>query len=100
MFSIFGRKKVEEKPAPKPKKKIIKSEPFVKKEFFETKPVQTITHEHIHEIRAHSKGGWQVILHGGKRALRRFDSQKEAVQFCKDHNYEYRIYKRDGTLRK
>ena len=99
MFSIFGRKKVEVEEVKKvPKKKIFKTEPFVTKEFLKTKPVQTITHEHVHEVRVHPKGGWQVILHGGKRALRKFDTKGQAVQFCKTQGLTYRVYKKDGTL--
>ena len=98
MFSIFGRRKVTEEP-PKEKKKIIKSEPFVTKEFLKTKPVKIITNEHVYEVRTHRKGGWQVILHGGSKAIRRFKTQGEACAFCKKNNYEYRVYKKDGTLR-
>lgn len=99
MFSIFGRKKEVIEP-PKQKKRIFKTEPFVNKEFLRTKPVHVITKEHVYEVRTHDKGGWQVILHGGERAIRRFKTAGEAIKYCKKNNYEYRVYKKDGTLRK
>jgi len=55
--------------------------------------------EPVYDIKTHSKG-WQVILPGAQRATRVLDTQKEAIEYCKENNYKYNVYKVDGTLKK
>lgn len=55
--------------------------------------------EPVYDIKTHSKG-WQVILPGAQRATRVLDTQKEAIDYCKENNYKYKVYKVDGTLKK
>lgn len=80
----FDSPLVEDEP-----KEEIKEEP--KKESDEEEPV--------YDIKKHSKG-WQVILPGAQRATRVLDTQQEAVDYCKENDYKYNVYKVDGTLKK
>ncbi len=50
-------------------------------------------------IKKHDKG-WQIIADGADRAHRVFPTQKEAIDFAKDNNLTYDLYRADGTLRK
>ncbi|MFW6284788.1 MAG: DUF2188 domain-containing protein [Bacillota bacterium] len=53
----------------------------------------------VYDIKKHPDG-WQVIKEGAKQAYRVFPYQKEAIDFAKSEDLEYRVYKSDGTLRK
>jgi len=76
----------KEKPAPKAEKEEVKEE-------------KNENDEPVYDIKTHSKG-WQVILPGAQRATRVLDTQKEAIEYCKENNYKYKVYKVDGTLQK
>ena len=53
----------------------------------------------VYHIKKHPDG-WQVIKENADKAYRVFDYQKEAIDFAKNENLEYQVYKADGTLRK
>ena len=46
--------------------------------------------EPVYDIKTHSKG-WQVILPGAQRATRVLDTKKEAIEYCKENDYKYKI---------
>ncbi len=50
-------------------------------------------------IKKHPKG-WQIIAEDAERAYRVFDTQKEAIDYAKENDIEYDLYRADGTLRK
>lgn len=53
----------------------------------------------MYEVRTHKGDGWQVIKNGASRARRRFDTQAECINYCKDMNYKFEIFKKDGEKR-
>lgn len=57
-----------------------------------------------YHITKHPKGGWQIKRGKAERALKRFDTQKEAIEYAKDLEKErgisYIIHKADGSIRK
>lgn len=57
-----------------------------------------------YHITKHSDGGWQIKRAKAKKALRRFDTQQEAIEFAKvlekEKGESYIIHKADGTTRK
>lgn len=53
----------------------------------------------VYDIKKHPEG-WQVIKQGSDKAYRVFDYQKQAIDFAKSEDLEYRVFKSDGTLRK
>jgi hypothetical protein len=53
----------------------------------------------VYEVRVHPDSGWQVIKQGNEKATKRTRTQSEAIEYCKDNEYDYIVYKKDGTLR-
>ena len=53
----------------------------------------------VYEVRTHDDGGWQVIKKGAERATRRLETQAKAIEYCKEHDFNYEVYKMDGTLK-
>jgi uncharacterized protein YdaT len=112
MFGWFkknkNKKEVVEQ-APKPVKETVKEEP--KKEMKE--PLEPGSKEEANapkkrkaamHITKHKDGGWQVKKGGAQRALRKFNTQKEAIEFAKKIEQEkgtgYIIHKANGSTRK
>lgn len=62
------------------------------------------TRKPINHITKHKDGGWQVKKEGASRALKRFKTQKEAIEFAKNLEKTtetgYIIHKADGSTRK
>lgn len=58
----------------------------------------------IHHVTKHKDGGWQVKKEGAQRALKRFGTQKEAIEYAKQIEKErgvgFIIHKADGSTRK
>ncbi len=52
-----------------------------------------------YQVRTHKEDGWQVIKKDGVRAVRRFATQAECIQYCKDNDLSFAVFKKDGTLR-
>ncbi len=52
-----------------------------------------------YHIKKHDKG-WQIIAGDAKKAYRVFDTQKEAIDYAKENELDYLLYRVDGTLRK
>ncbi|MFP4078385.1 MAG: DUF2188 domain-containing protein [Bacillota bacterium] len=83
-----------------PKEAKPKKAPAPSEEAPEAKPEEkTEAKKPVYDIKKHPDG-WQVIKEGAKQAYRVFAYQKEAVDFAKSEDLEYRVYKSDGTLRK
>jgi len=56
-----------------------------------------------YHITKHKSGGWQIKKGGADRALKRFDTQKAAIEYAKElekKGASYIIHKADGTTRK
>lgn len=51
-----------------------------------------------YHVKKHEEG-WQVIKEGSEKAYRVFKYQKEAIDFAKEEDLEYIVYKSDGTPR-
>lgn len=51
-----------------------------------------------YHIKKHSEG-WQIWPVGGKKALRVFSYQKEAIDYAKEQNLTYKVFKADGSPR-
>ena len=112
--TMFGflRKKKKKKEAqqetPKPvKQEVVEETPEepekkdVKEEKKETPKKKRQAAMHITK---HKDGGWQVKRENAQRALRKFDTQKEAIEYAKKIEDEkgigYIIHKADGSTRK
>ncbi len=52
-----------------------------------------------YHIKKH-KEGWQIIADDADRATRVFPTQKEAIDYAKENDMEYLLYRADGKLRK
>ncbi len=52
-----------------------------------------------YHIQKHDEG-WQVLADGADEPEKIFKYQKEAIDYAKEKQYEYLVYKADGTLRK
>lgn len=118
MFGLFRRRK-------KKLKEELKTEP-VSNEMIENEPEELVetelveeTKEELHEenkeapekkrkasnhITKHPQGGWQIKKSGASRALKRFRTQKEAIEYAKgleeSTGTAYVIHKADGKTRK
>lgn len=79
-----------------PKKEVVS--PVVEEKPKE-EPKETEDDEPVYDIKTHPKG-WQVILPGAQRATRVLDTQQEAIDYCRQNNYKFQVYKMDGTLKK
>ena len=56
-----------------------------------------------YHITKHPSGGWQLKKGKAERALKRFKTQKEAIEYAKElekKGASYMIHKQDGTTRK
>ena len=57
-----------------------------------------------YHITKHADGGWQIKRGKAKKALRKFETQKEAIEFAKvlekEKGESFIIHKADGTTRK
>ena len=120
MFGLFKKKK-KKKQEPKVeevkvvKEEKVKEEPVVEEVKVEPK-VEVVEKEEVKEepkkrkrkpvnhITKHKDGGWQVKKEGAQRALKRFPTQKEAIEFAKNlektTDTGYIIHKADGSTRK
>ena len=58
----------------------------------------------IYHVTKHIDGGWQVKKEGAQRAQKRFNTQKEAIDFAKEiektTGTSYIIHKANGSTRK
>jgi len=83
---------------PKEETKVDVLEP-VKGEGKKVKPRKMSYH-----ITKHADGGWQIKKGGAQRALKRFSTQKEAIEYAKilekEKGASYLIHKADGKTRK
>ena len=75
----------------------------VEKDLEELEKVEPVKKEEqptvkVYHIKPHEKG-WQIIADGATKATRVFQYQKEAVQYAKDENLDYILYRADGTVR-
>ncbi len=52
-----------------------------------------------YHIKKHSKG-WQLIEGSNTKATKVFDTQKEAIDYAKEKDLNYLLYRADGKLRK
>jgi hypothetical protein len=52
-----------------------------------------------YHIKKH-KDGWQIIADDADRATRVFPTQKEAIDYAKENDMDYLLYRADGKLRK
>lgn len=52
----------------------------------------------VYHVKKHDEG-WQLIKEGAQKAYRVFKYQKEAIDFAKEENLEYIVFKADGTKR-
>lgn len=88
---------VEEEPQAEVVEEEVKEEPEKKE------PVKKARKLPYH-ITKHSDGGWQIKRAKAKKALRKFDTQQEAIEFAKELEKQkgesYIIHKADGTTRK
>ncbi|QMS86026.1 DUF2188 domain-containing protein [Candidatus Xianfuyuplasma coldseepsis] len=57
-----------------------------------------------YHITKHPKGGWQLKKGKADRALKRFDTQKEAIDYAeqleKERGISFVIHKADGSVRR
>jgi len=60
-----------------------------------------MTKKNIH-VTPHKEGGWQVIKDGAGKAIKRTDTQKEAIdiatQIAKNQKTDTKIHSRDGKI--
>lgn len=80
--------------------KTVETSEVVQVEEKELKPVRKMPYH----ITKHSDGGWQIKRGRAKKALKRFDTQKEAIEYAKvlekEKGESYIIHKANGTTRK
>jgi uncharacterized protein YdaT len=124
MFGWFKKKKKKEDKkvetvaveTPKVEEPVVETpkveEPVVEEPVVEEAPAEEVTTEEapkkkrkaINHITKHKDGGWQVKKEGAQRALKRFDTQKEAIEFAKEiektRGTSFIIHKADGSTRK
>lgn len=119
MFGWFKRKKKVKEQPKKEEKQVITPEVVEEPEVIEPEVVEpeVVEQEVVEEkeepkkerklpyhITKHPKGGWQIKKGKAERALKRFDTQKEAIEYAKDleksTGNSYVIHKADGSIRK
>ncbi len=85
---------------PKETEKPGEEAPEVPQEEVKKKPARKMPYH----ITKHSDGGWQIKRGKAKKALKRFETQKEAIDYAKvlekEKGESYIIHKADGTTRK
>jgi len=68
------------------------------------KPAPKTERKMSYHITKHPQGGWQIKKGKAERALKRFDTQKEAIDYAKqlekERGISYLIHKADGSTRK
>ena len=69
----------------------------------EPKPAEENEHR-VYHVGKQKSGKWQVKLENGERAIKLFDTQKEAIDYAKEliktQGGSYRIHSRQGKIRK
>ena len=115
MFGFFKRKKKKQQetqlePAKvfketKTEEEVVIEEQPIVPEPVEVEPEETKAkpRKMSYHITKHPKGGWQIKKGGADRALKRFNTQKEAIEYAKElekNGASYIIHKTDGTTRK
>jgi len=116
----FGKKKKKKAEEMKVAPKVVKEEPKVvveepKEVKEDVKKVEPATKKEpqskakpkpkkqSYHITKHTSGGWQIKKGKAVRALKRFKTQKEAIEYAKElekNGASYMIHKQDGTTRK
>lgn len=112
MFGLFKRKKkkhVKEPEAPVLKEKKVEDQPRpteepVVEESVVVEEEQKKERKLPYHITKHPKGGWQLKKGKADRAMKRFDTQKEAIEYAeqleKERGISFLIHKADGSVRK
>ena len=111
MFGFLRRKKKKkeaQKEAPKPVQQEVVEETPEEPEQVEVKEEKKAEPKKKRQaamhITKHKDGGWQVKRENAQRALRKFETQKEAIEYAKqiekDKGIGYIIHKADGSTRK
>ena len=115
MFNLFKRRKKKQDEVKEVQKAIptedtvtkeeeVNEAPVERVEVNEDKPVTPKKRKAVMHITKHKDGGWQVKKEGAQRALSKFDTQKEAIEYAKEIEKEkgtgYIIHKADGKARK
>ena len=59
--------------------------PVEKNETEEETSVPTAHDEDVYLVKTHEAGGWQVIKENAQRATRKFDTQSECIEYCKQN---------------
>lgn len=103
---LFGKKKKVEpvkeevKPVVEEVEEPLKAEP-VKEDapVVEEKVEEPVVEDEVYQVKVHPEKGWQVLKKDAKRALRRFNTQSECIAYCKENDFKYVVFKKDGTLR-
>lgn len=105
MFKLFKKKKSNKSEVVEAKTEVAK-EP-VAKELVVEEPVEKEVEKKrraSNHITKHPQGGWQIKKSGSDRALKRFKTQKDAIEFAKGledtTRTGYIIHKADGKTRK
>lgn len=113
MFGLFKKRKkklkendkVEVLPKEEVKQEVVEEEPEVEvQEEVVEEPKEEKKRKASNHITKHPQGGWQIKKSGASRALKRFRTQKEAIEFAKgleeSTGTAYVIHKADGKTRK
>lgn len=119
MFGLFRKKKKvkdeiqvepvkQDTPKEEEQEVIAEIEEPVEEEQVEVEPVKEEVSEKkrkaSNHITKHPQGGWQIKKSGASRALKKFKTQKEAIEFAKGleetTGTAYIIHKADGKTRK
>lgn len=121
MFRIFKKKKKKdvektnpdlikkaekiERPIEEEKVTEVENEPVLQQEEVqEEKEEKKPQRKMPYHITKHSLGGWQIKRGKAQKALKRFETQKEAIEYAKvlekEKGQSYVIHKADGTTRK
>lgn len=119
---LFGKKKKSE-PVVKEEKKLVEETPVVEEPAVEEEPVveeTTVVEEEpvvedtpvekvvenvtekdveVYEVKPHKVEGWQVIKKGAARARRRFSTQAECINYCREMSYKFELFGKDGEPR-
>lgn len=75
----------------------------VEKEDVEEKEEKKKPRKLSYHVTKHPKGGWQIKKAKAERALKRFNTQREAIEYAKElekSGASFVIHKADGTTRK
>lgn len=121
MFRLFGKKKAktrQEESNKKTQTTVVETEKNEKKastessqsieanasEIKKDESSNTVSRKMPYHITKHPNGGWQIKRGKGKKALKLFDTQKDAIEYAKvlekEKGESYIIHKANGTTRK